>query len=349
MSELLIKNIISEILFENKICESLEDRWIVNYFYDNLLCEKLLYGQTLTVPELRSLLRQKIINFQFIKLDGEIRDAKGTLKMDYVPQSQHPKGIRPSSPKVATFYDLEKNDWRSVSQRSKEIVLQKSEETGKPVVMVKDKPEGGDVTVKDTGIEKIPDTTKVPEKPTEQPEQPVEQPELTVDEKPVDAETKEPRVEVKNVKPVKSTEQTTTFHFVNPKTGASEDIEMTPKDAVLALKKMGRDWQLRDENEFTENDEIIKAAAEKEPDVLQPGDIRNYLNREGKNAEIEIVAEDPDGGVYAKTAGGGTFKIPANKIQNIGQKIEAQTKTKPILKSIIDKGKNLDNLPADEI
>ena len=141
MTEFLIKNIISEIMFNSRVCESVEDQWIVNYIYDHLLLEKLLFGQPVTVPELRSLLRKKILNFEFIKLDGEVRPAKGTTMMKYVPPSQHPKGIRPSSPKVATFYDLKKDDWRSVSQRSKEIVLKKDEETGKPVVMVKDKPE----------------------------------------------------------------------------------------------------------------------------------------------------------------------------------------------------------------
>jgi hypothetical protein len=151
MTEFLIKNILSEILFENKICENLEDHSIVNYLYKELLCEKLLYGEPVTVPELRKILHNKIVNFEFIKLNGEIRPAKGTTMMKYVPQSQHPKGIRPSSPKVATFYDLMKKNWRSVSQRSKEIVLKKDDMTGKPVIMVKDKPDGGgDIAVKDT-------------------------------------------------------------------------------------------------------------------------------------------------------------------------------------------------------
>jgi len=144
MTELLIKNIISEILFENRICESEENHFVVNYLYDTLLLERLLIGEPLTVPELRNLLRKKIVNFEFIKLNNEIRPAIGTLMMRYVPQRQHPKGIRPSSPKVATFYDLQKHDWRSVSQDSKEIVLKRGE-TGKPVVMVKDKPKGPEI------------------------------------------------------------------------------------------------------------------------------------------------------------------------------------------------------------
>ena len=103
MTELLIKNIIAEILFENRVCESIEDQWIVNYLYDNLLCEKLLYGQPVTVPELRVLLRKKILNFEFIKLDGEIRPARGTTMMKYIPQVQHPKGIRPHLKRLLHF------------------------------------------------------------------------------------------------------------------------------------------------------------------------------------------------------------------------------------------------------
>lgn len=141
MTEELIKNILSEELFGYRVCESIEDTRIVNFFYDNLLLEKLLYGEPITVPELRKLLRKKIVNFEFIKLDGEVRPAKGTTMMKYIPPKDHPKGIRPSSPKVATFYDLDKDAWRSVSRRSKEIVLKKDEETDKPIVVVRDKPQ----------------------------------------------------------------------------------------------------------------------------------------------------------------------------------------------------------------
>ncbi len=139
MTEQLIKDILTEELFGYKICESARDLFIVNYFYDNLLLEKLLYGEPISVPELRKLLRKKIVNFEFIKLNGEVRPAKGTTMMKYIPRKDHPKGIRPSSPKVATFFDLDKDAWRSVSKRSKEIVLKKDEKTDKPIIVVRDK------------------------------------------------------------------------------------------------------------------------------------------------------------------------------------------------------------------
>jgi len=160
MTEFFIKTILAQELFDNRLCESLEDQKIVQYFYEELLLEKFLYGEPITVPELRKLLRQKILNFEFIKLDGEVRPAKGTQMMKYIPKKDHPKGIRPSSPKVATFFDLDKMAWRSVSQRSKEIVLKKDEEKGRPIVVVKD-------------VDK--EATKVPkERPEEKPEKPVD-------------------------------------------------------------------------------------------------------------------------------------------------------------------------------
>ncbi len=57
--------------------------------------------------------------------------------MKYIPPKDHPKGTGKSSEKVATFYDLDKDAWRSVSKRSREVVLKKDK--GKPTVVVRDK------------------------------------------------------------------------------------------------------------------------------------------------------------------------------------------------------------------
>jgi len=138
-SKNIILSTIGEILFQDNINESYENYDLINYVYNKLFEARLLMGEPVSIAELRNLLRKKILNFKFIKLDGTERTAKGTLMMKYVPQSQHPKGVRPSSHKVATFYDLVKRDWRSVSQRSKEIVLEEDPKTKKPVVVVTDK------------------------------------------------------------------------------------------------------------------------------------------------------------------------------------------------------------------
>ena len=218
MKEITIKNILSEELFGNRICESIEDQEIVDFFYKEFLLEKFLWGEPISVPELRKLLRKKIVNFEFIKLDGHIRPAKGTTMMKYIPPEDHPKGIRPSSDAVATFFDLDKDAWRSVSKKSKEIVLKKDEETEKPIVVVRDKGE--------------------------------------------------------------------------------------------ELKKTGK--------------EIDKLGPEP-TDELSVGDIRNYLNRNGKNILIKITRVDDDGSVFAQTFREGTpFKIPGPRVQNIGEVATAE-------------------------
>lgn len=120
------------------------------------LHEKLLMGEPVTIEELRDILHKKVLNFEFIKLDGEVRPAKGTTMMKYIPKEEHPTGEHPSSDKVAAFYDLSKDAWRSVSNRSNEIVLVQDEETGKIKVQVSDK------VPKEEPKEKKPEISKVP-------------------------------------------------------------------------------------------------------------------------------------------------------------------------------------------
>jgi hypothetical protein len=119
ITEIVIKNLLTEELFGYQTCQSVEDRHIVDYLYEELLLEKLLSGESISIEELRKLLRKKVVNFEFVRLDGLVRPAIGTTMMRYIPPRDHPKGIRPSSPKVATFFDLDKDAWRSVSRRSK--------------------------------------------------------------------------------------------------------------------------------------------------------------------------------------------------------------------------------------
>ncbi len=225
ITERLIKNILSEELFGTKLCESIEDQEILDFFYEEFtpIFEKFLWGEPISIPELRKLLRKKIVNFEFIKIDGKVRPARGTTNLKYVPSEDHPKGIRPSSDNVATFFDLDKDAWRSVSKKSKEIVLKKDEEKNRPVIVVKDK---------------------------------------------------------------------------------DEEIRRHGRDP----EKMG----------------------EEPPDELHVGDVRDYLNRNGKNVVIRITRLDDDGSVFAETAREKTpFKIPANRVKNIGELTELPEEPKP--------------------
>lgn len=60
---------------------------------------------------LRSMMKDGIVKFQFEKKDGSIRQASGTLKetiFDYTF-----KGGRQSAPDMIVYWDTDKNAWRS--------------------------------------------------------------------------------------------------------------------------------------------------------------------------------------------------------------------------------------------
>ena len=75
----------------------------------------------MTQEEFAQRLRGGVVRFSFKKKNGEIRQAKGTLKMDLIPVSDHPKsegtanGVASASGKTGnqSYYDLDKNAWRS--------------------------------------------------------------------------------------------------------------------------------------------------------------------------------------------------------------------------------------------
>jgi hypothetical protein len=73
--------------------------------------------------DLRSHLRNGIINFKFIKKDGSERVATGTTLLEEIPTLNHPKGG--NSPKgVVSFFDFEKSEWRGVSENSEIFLIE---------------------------------------------------------------------------------------------------------------------------------------------------------------------------------------------------------------------------------
>lgn len=72
-----------------------------------------------TIDELRAALKSSVVNFTFTKLNGEIREAKGTTNPDLIPEEYRSKSTRKSSGKVMTYFDLHVNGFRSVSLDSK--------------------------------------------------------------------------------------------------------------------------------------------------------------------------------------------------------------------------------------
>jgi len=210
MNKKLIKKILTEEFFNIMICESIEQTNFIDYIYDTLMLEKLLIGQPVSVPELRKILHNKILNFEFIKLDGNIRPARGTTMMKYIPKKDHPTGNNPSSEKVATFFDLDKNNWRSVSNRSDEIVLKQDIDNGKLKIQVTDK-KPKEEPKKEPEISKVPGVSSRPiitkmepiVKPSIKPDiiSPIPKPEdieSQIEEKPLDIN--DPTIQADNIK-----------------------------------------------------------------------------------------------------------------------------------------------------
>ena len=65
----------------------------------------------------RDQLRTGVYRFSYFKIDGDIREARGTLCIDLIPEENKPKsGIDPDAVETAStfrYYDLDAEGWRS--------------------------------------------------------------------------------------------------------------------------------------------------------------------------------------------------------------------------------------------
>lgn len=67
-----------------------------------------------TAEEIKDKLHKGVVEFTFIKSDGSIRAAKGTLHEKILNEKLGGKSsTKTSSPKVQVFWDLEKDAFRS--------------------------------------------------------------------------------------------------------------------------------------------------------------------------------------------------------------------------------------------
>ena len=67
-----------------------------------------------TAEEIKDKLHKGVVEFTFIKSDGSIRTAKGTLHEKILNEKLGGKSsTKTSSPKVEVFWDLEKDAFRS--------------------------------------------------------------------------------------------------------------------------------------------------------------------------------------------------------------------------------------------
>lgn len=83
-------------------------------FNEFLLCEGYGISGKLsknTRNKFIDLLKNNIVSFKFVKKDGTIRKAKGTLAESIIPEIKGNGAEKPSS--ILTYYDVEKKGWRS--------------------------------------------------------------------------------------------------------------------------------------------------------------------------------------------------------------------------------------------
>lgn len=92
------------------------------YFLSSLMCQAWYivrkFGFSLAdamrqawrVAKCKHLMRSGVVHFQFIKADGSVRDANGTLLQSMLPPT---KGVgRKSYPHLVTYFDTDKGEYR---------------------------------------------------------------------------------------------------------------------------------------------------------------------------------------------------------------------------------------------
>lgn len=72
------------------------------------------YGEFSKDPnkDLKKRLELGVVNFSYFKLNGELREARGTRNIKGVPGPSRPRGLRTPSPTVITYFDFKKKRWR---------------------------------------------------------------------------------------------------------------------------------------------------------------------------------------------------------------------------------------------
>lgn len=76
--------------------------------------------KTTSVEDLKQMLHEGIVNFEFIKKDGSVRQAKGTLLAEYLPakKADADESPRKHNENVVVYFDLEKKAFRSFVKES---------------------------------------------------------------------------------------------------------------------------------------------------------------------------------------------------------------------------------------
>ena len=74
--------------------------------------------KTTNVNEFKEMLKNGIVEFEFIKKDGTLRQAKGTLLAEHLPPQKEGTSSKKPSDNVMVYFDMEKNAFRSFVKES---------------------------------------------------------------------------------------------------------------------------------------------------------------------------------------------------------------------------------------
>lgn len=74
--------------------------------------------KTTSVEELNKMLHEGIVEFEFIKKDGSVRQAKGTLLAEHLPAPKADATPRKKNDDVLVYFDLDKKSFRSFVKAS---------------------------------------------------------------------------------------------------------------------------------------------------------------------------------------------------------------------------------------
>lgn len=76
--------------------------------------------KTTSLEEFSKMLHEGIVDFEFIKKDGSVRQAKGTLVAEYLPapKADSDGTARKQNENVLVYFDMEKKAFRSFVKES---------------------------------------------------------------------------------------------------------------------------------------------------------------------------------------------------------------------------------------
>lgn len=71
------------------------------------------------IKAFKEALKSGVVNFKFNKKDGTVREAKGTINSELIPETQlsnRTSRTYTPNPNVVKYFDIEKEGWRSFNE-----------------------------------------------------------------------------------------------------------------------------------------------------------------------------------------------------------------------------------------